>query len=336
MTDPAPCWTPEQASDWAADRPWISGCNFVPSTAVNQMEMWQAESFDPQTIERELGWAADLGFNTVRVFLHDLAWTTDHDGLLERLDHVLGLCARHGIGMMPVLFDGVWRSHAAAGPQPAPVPGVHNSQWLQSPTSALVVEPRAWPRLERYVGAVIDAFRADDRVVIWDLYNEPGNEGMLLNSLPFAEQVFGWARAVAPTQPMTMGVWRYDGRVDALNEMQLANSDIVSFHTYDPLERTAELVDELAGQGRPMVCTEYMARTAGSRFETHLPFFRERNVGAVHWGLVSGRTNTVFPWGSRYGAPEPEVWFHDVLRADGTPFAEEEIAVIRAVNDRSV
>ena len=332
MTDVAVPWTIEMAADWAADQPWMSGCNFVPSTAVNQMEMWQAESFDPDTIDRELGWAADLGFNTMRVFLHDLAWTIDRDGFLERLDQVLGSCAARGIRMMPVLFDGVWRNHAHTGPQPAPVPGIHNSQWLQSPTSAAVTEPRAWPRLERYVAGVIGAFRDDERIVIWDLYNEPGNEGMLLNSLPFAEQVFEWARAAAPTQPLTMGVWRYDGRVDELNEMQLANSDLISFHTYDPLDRTRELVDELAARGRPMVCTEYMARTADSRFETHLPFFRERHVGAIHWGLVSGRTQTIYPWGSRYGAPEPDEWFHDVLRRDGTPFSEEEVAVIRAVN----
>jgi hypothetical protein len=215
------------------------------------------------------------------------------------------------------------------------VPGVHNSQWLQSPTPSAVVEPHAWPRLERYVTAVIDAFRDDERVAVWDLYNEPGNEGMLLNSRPFAEKVFEWARAAGPSQPMTMGVWRYDGRVDELNEMQLSNSDVVTFHTYDPLDRARELVDELAERGRPMICTEYMARSAGSTFETHLPFFRERNVGAIHWGFVSGKTNTIFPWGSPYGAAEPDPWFHDVLRPDGTPYSETEVAVIRAANDRS-
>ena len=331
MTGSLDRWTIDQAADWWEDQPWMSGCNFVPSTAVNQMEMWQAESFDPDTIDRELGWAAELGFNTMRVFLHDLAWRIDRDGFLERVDRTLGICAGHGIRMMPVLFDGVWRNHAHPGPQPGPIPGIHNSQWLQNPTSGVVVEPAAWLRFEQYVSAVIQAFGDDPRVVVWDLYNEPGNEGLLLNSLPFAEQVFQWARAAAPSQPVTMGVWRYDGRVDELNEMQLANSDVVTFHSYDPLDRTRELVDELAAHGRPMLCTEYMARTAGSRFETHLPLFRERDVGAIHWGFVSGRTNTIFPWGSRYGAPEPEVWFHDVLRSDGTAYSDEEVEVIRRV-----
>jgi hypothetical protein len=222
-------------------------------------------------------------------------------------------------------------------PRPAtrPDPGHHNSQWLQNPTSGAVVEPKAWPRFEQYVSAVIRAFGDDPRVVIWDLYNEPGNEGMLLNSLPLAEKIFEWARAAGPTQPVTMGVWRCDGRVDGLNEMQLANSDIVSFHSYDPLDRTRELIDDLAEHGRPMICTEYMARTAGSRFETHLPLLRERDVGAIHWGFVSGKTNTIFPWGSRYGSPEPEVWFHDVLRSDGTPYSDDEVEFIRATNDRS-
>ena len=331
MTGSRDRWTIDEAADWWEDQPWLSGCNFVPSTAVNQMEMWQAESFDPDTIDRELGWAAELGFNTMRVFLHDLAWRIDRDGFLERVDRTLGICAAHGIRTMPVLFDGVWRNHAHPGPQPEPIPGVHNSQWLQNPTSGVVVEPTAWLRFEQYVSSVIQAFGDDPRVVVWDLYNEPGNEGLLLNSLPFAEQVFRWARAAAPSQPVTMGVWRYDGRVDELNEMQLANSDVVTFHSYDPLDRTRELVDELAARGRPMLCTEYMARTAGSRFETHLPLFRERDVGAIHWGFVSGRTNTIFPWGSRYGAPEPEEWFHDVLRSDGTAYSDAEVEVIRRV-----
>ena len=81
--------------------------------------------------------------------------------------------------------------------------------------------------------------------------------------------------------------------------------------------------------GRPLVCTEYMARTQNSRFATHLPIFKEENVGCYNWGLVSGKTQTIFPWGSPKGAAEPKLWFHDIFHKDGRPYDEAEVALIR-------
>src|SRR6187455_2063217 len=84
-------WTIEQANAWYAKQPWLVGCNYSPRTAINQLEMWQAETWDPQTIDQELGWAHDLGFTSVRVFLHDLVWKNDRQGLLRRMDKFLDL-----------------------------------------------------------------------------------------------------------------------------------------------------------------------------------------------------------------------------------------------------
>ena len=162
---PQPRWTVDRASAWYAQRPWIVGCNFIPSTAVNQLEMWQADTFDPSTIDRELGWAAGLGMNAVRVFLHDLAWEADAAGFVDRIDRMLGIANRHGIRVMFVLFDDCWNDNPKAGSQPEPVPGVHNSGWLQSPGKSVVNRPESWPRLERYVKAIISRFAHDDRVL---------------------------------------------------------------------------------------------------------------------------------------------------------------------------
>ncbi len=322
-------WDEDRAWAWYRRLPWIVGCNFTPSTASNQLEMWQAETFDSDTIDRELGLAAGLGFNTVRVYLHDLLWQQDADGFMGRVDHFLGLAANHGIRAIVVFLDGVWNNRAYVGPQADPIPGVHNSRWVQSPTSPEVVEPTAWPRLREYVQGVLERLAADERVLMWDLYNEPGNEGLIDNALPLLREVFDWAREVDPSQPLTVGNWNRSDPFTELNSFSEANSDIVTFHSYEDAETVRQLIGDSRQIGRPMVCTEYLARTTESYFETHLPLFRNAGVGCINWGLVAGKTQTHYPWCSPPGAPEPAVWYHDIFRADGTPYDEAEVRFIR-------
>ena len=323
-------WAAEKANDWYEKQPWLVGCNFIPSTAINQIEMWQARSFDPETIERELGWAAEIGFNSVRVFLHDLVWQADADGFRRRIDQFLELAAHQGIRAMFVLFDDCWNANPRLGEQPKPIPGIHNSGWVQSPGANIVVNPRHWARLESYVKGVLEGFATDERVLMWDLYNEPGNGGLGEKSLELLRTTFEWARAVGPKQPLTAGIWA-DYRT--LVEFQLAASDILSFHHYNDASDLRQQIRRFKAYGRPAICTEYMARPRGSRFSTHLPVFRQEGVGCYNWGLVRGRTQTIFPWESPAGAPEPEEWFHDLLHEDGTPFDKSEIAFIRQIRN---
>jgi hypothetical protein len=339
-------WSSERAQRWWAEQPWPVGCNFVPSTAGNQLEMWQAESFDPITIGRELGFAADLGLNAVRVYLHDLVWQEDRPGLLARVEAFLGLAAAHGLRTLLVLFDDVWAPDPKPGRQPDPYPGRHNSTWVKSPgvPALLAYEADAGlrARLEAYVTGVVAAFGRDARVLGWDLYNEPGGNtpfgkpvGTL--SLPLLRDAFRWARAAEPEQPLTSGLWwntlaPVEREIHAL---QLEESDVVSFHHYGSARELETLIDGLWRlTGRPLLCTEYLARPLGSRFETHLPIFDARGVGAFHWGLVAGRSQTLYPWWSwldETPKPEPTPWFHDVLRPDGTPFDAEEVAFVRCL-----
>lgn len=322
-------WSRRRAWDWYRQQPWIVGCNFIPSTAINQLEMWQADSFDPDTIDRELGWAATLGFNTVRVYLHDLLWANDAPGLLARTDRFLELADGHGIRTLFVLFDACWNNRARLGPQPEPIAGIHNSGWVQSPSAKLLVEPSRWKPLEGYVRDVIGHFGDDPRVLMWDLYNEPGNEGLIDSSLPLLTAAFDWARQAEPEQPLTAGIWNPTPPYERLNGFQLGASDIVSFHNYDPIELLENVVRDLGGQDRPLLCTEYLARSQGSRFQSHLPLFKRERIGCLNWGLVSGKTQTVHPWDAPYGNPEPELWFHDIFHADGRPFDAEEVTFIR-------
>jgi len=325
-------WTEQEANKWYDETGWRSGCNFIPSTAINQLEMWQADTFDPQTIERELGWAEDLGFNATRVYLHNLVWENDAEGFKERINKYLEIADSKGIKTIFVFFDDCWNDDPKAGKQPEPIPGVHNSGWMQSPGTKIVNDSTKWGKLESYVKDIINTFKSDKRILLWDLYNEPGNTGQLNKSLPLLKAVFKWAREVGPTQPISVSVWNYSAEFDSLNNFVLNNSDVITFHQYSKLDDVKQVVKGLRKHNRPLICTEYMARRNGSKFATHLPYFKKENISAINWGLVSGKTQTIYPWGSKEGSPEPEVWFHDIFRSDGTPFDSNEVMLIKRIN----
>ena len=340
-------WTQEKANAWYQQQPWLVGANFLPSDAINELEMWQAESFDPTTIDRELGWAQGIGMNTMRVFLHNLVWEQDPPGFEHRIDVFLSIAARHRIRPIFVLFDSCWDPYPKLGPQHPPVPGVHNSGWVQAPGVAILADPAQYPRLERYVQGVVGAFAHDSRILAWDVWNEPDNTNdgsyakeelsnkaqIVLGLLP---QVFAWARSVHPIQPLTSGVfygdWSSLDTMSPVARVQIAQSDVISFHNYSWPEDFERRVQQLRQFHRPVLCTEYMARGAGSTFDTILPIARQYHVAAINWGLVAGKSQTYLPWDSwqrPYVLEQPIVWFHDIFHPDGTPYREREIQLIR-------
>jgi hypothetical protein len=324
-------WTPGQAWDWYKQQPWLVGFNFVPSTACNTTEWWQRETFDPETIDRELGWASKLGFNTTRAFVQYLVWKHDPDGLKERFGRFLALAEKHGISVVPVLFDDCSFGDPVVrepylGRQRDPIPGMILPSWTPSPGLKAVTDRAAWADLERYVKDVVGPYGRDKRVLMWDLYNEPGNSGMGNRSLPLVEATFAWAREAKPLQPLTMGPW---GAPAEISRRQLELSDIVSFHRYDNYAGLRDAIAQYKAHGRPVICTEWMARLQGSRWDTDLPLFRKEAVGCYSWGLVNGRTQCQFAWYHRKGTPEPKVWFHDLFRKDGTPYDPAEHEAIR-------
>jgi hypothetical protein len=346
-------WTTDRAHDWAASRGWRVGCNFAPSSASNQLEMWRRETFDLDTIDRELGWAADLGFTSMRVFLHDLPWQHDRDGFVDRIERYLDCAHCHGIATLFVLFDGVWNPVPEWGPQPEPRPRVHNSRWVQSPGAALLGDPTRHSSLAPYVQGVLDHFRDDPRIDGWDLFNEPDNPNPAYRdgelppaqkwkcALELTRRVFAWAREVGPSQPLTVGVWRRSwsdpDSLDELDRVCLEHSDVISFHHYGELPALERRVDALRRYARPIWCTEWLARSAGSRFDPHLAWMKAASVGAYGWGLVTGRTQTRYPWESwvRDFGDDPEPWHHDILRPDGAAYDPREIELIRRVTGAS-
>ena len=322
-------WSAEKANNWYKKQGWLVGANFLPSTAINQLEMFQADTFDPATIDRELSWAAAIGMNTMRVYLHDLAWKADAAGFKKRMNEFLSIAKKNKIKILFTIFDDCWNPDAAIGLQPAPKPGIHNSGWVRSPNKATHNDSTDWKYLEAYVKDILGSFKHDKRILMWDLYNEPGNSDYGLTSLPLLKKVFEWAWAVRPSQPLTCATW-YENPV--FNEFQLASSDVITIHNYnDAANLEAELLEKQA-LGRPVICSEYMARTKNSKFQTNLPVFKKYNVGAINWGLVAGKSNTIYQWNIPItDGSEPKVWFHDVFRNDGSPYDSKETEFIKSI-----
>jgi galactose mutarotase-like enzyme len=327
-------WSNEKANAWYATQPWPSGCNYIPNSAINQIEMWQADTFDGATIDKELSWAEELGFNTMRVFLSSVVWKNDAEGFKKRIDQFLAISAKHNIRTIFVFFDDCWNDESHIGKQPDPKPGIHNSGWVQDPSVSLRKDTTSlYPVLGKYVKDILTTFGNDKRVLMWDLYNEPGNSNHGITSLALLKNVFKWAREVSPSQPVSSGIWYFG--CNELNAFQVGNSDIITYHNYSGVKDHQTEINYLKMFNRPMICTEYMARKYDSKFENIMPLLKRNHVGAINWGFVSGKTNTIFAWDEPMPTvKEPKLWFHDIFRQDHTPFDQNEINIIKNLNGK--
>jgi hypothetical protein len=348
-----PRWAEARAEEWYAQQPWLVGACYIPAYAVNELEMWQPSTFDGSRIDTELAWAQDLGYNTVRVFLHDLLWEPDPEEFLDRVHRFLSIADSHALRTLFVLFDSCWDPQPNPGPQLDPRAGVCMSRWVQSPGTRALEDPTEHRRLEEYVRGVVRRFATDERVLGWDAWNEPdhlpdhqtgpafaANESprkvdLVTDLLP---RVFGWIRGSGARQPVTCGVWNgtwtSTETLRPIERVQMELSDVVSFHSYDPPSEFESKVIALKAFHRPVWCTEYLARSRGSNFRGTLPIARENHVAALNWGFVAGRTQGFLPWDSwerPYPGAEPKIWFHDVLRRNGDPYDAAEVAFIRTM-----
>ena len=347
-------WSAAKAERWYARQDWILGANYMNASAINQLDMFQAATWNPGEIDKELGWAKKFGMNAMRVYLHDLLYRQDPEGFKRRFAELLAIADRHGIRIMPVLFDSCWDPNPKLGPQHPPIPGVHNSGWLQSPGRADLLDPANDAFFRLYVEDMVGTFGKDDRILLWDLWNEPDNHGggsftpeqiaeeqrRIETLLP---QVFAWARAQKPSQPLSSGVWGGGDwspgspELGAIARIQLAESDVITFHDYGWPEGFERRIAQLRGYGRPLVCTEWLARSAGSTVDTVLPIAHRENVGMINWGFVKGEIQTHLPWDSwqrPYVLQQPTIWFHDLMHPDGTPYREREAEIFRRLSAR--
>lgn len=328
-------WSVDQVKLWQSKLGWRVGANYTPAFAINQLEFWQKKTFDTAAISKELSWAAAIGMNCMRVYLHHEAWKQDPKGFKDRVNEYLAIANRKGIKTVVTIFDDCWNTKYQLGKQPDPCPGIHNSGWLKDPGQRWYDgEAGLEATLKNYVTDILRHFKKDDRILLWDLYNEPGWSEQFAKAYDLADKVFQWAWTVRPIQPLTICVWNNDSAFKLLNKLALERSDIVSYHNYQSADKHQLQIDTLKKYKRPLVCTEYMARKHKSTFQTILPLLKKENVMAINWGLVDGKTQTKYAWDERqWGSGEPELWFHDIFRRDGTPYLQEEVDLIKKLSN---
>ena len=253
-----------------------------------------------------------------------------------------------------VLFDDCHSPYPKLGKQPLPVIGVHNSGWKQSPGVEIVHaihEGNASEeefRLKEFVQGVLTEFAEDQRILMWDIYNEPGQFGVGEQSLTLLKQTWEWAHEVRPSQPLTSCL---DGSVgEEIINLNKVNSDVLTFHCYEGI-KLEQIIKTLLELNRPVICTEYMAREFGTTFEFSLPIFKNYGVGCYNWGLVAGKSQTHFGWSTIADLhrlktegkflnpgdtiPEPKKWFHDILRIDGSPYDKNEVSFIKNITEET-
>ncbi|GBU09569.1 hypothetical protein AwWohl_07070 [Gammaproteobacteria bacterium] len=346
-------WSKERANAWYAEQGWRCGFNYLPRTAVNWTDIWQAQTFDAKTIHQELKWAQDIGYNTLRINLPFIVWQDDRDGLISRIDQFLAIAAENAIKVMLTLFDdcGFSGDEPYLGQQKAPIAGQHNSQAAASPGRQKVINTDFWLELERYTTDIISSFRDDTRILLWDLYNEPGNCGIFvgleetqfdkileIHALELMKLSFTWARQVNPSQPLTVGAWHLpleDQTTDLffnhpIDIAAIELSDVISFHAYAATPKVLQIIKVLQKHQRPVLCTEWLARHIGSTITEQLPVFNALNVACYQWGFVKGKTQTHLPWPVIMKRQNyAHLWFHDVLDEHGIPFNQEEIELVK-------
>jgi len=319
-------WSVEKANEWYKNTGWVMGFNYLPATAVNSTEMWQSESYDAERINKELAVAADTGFNSCRVFLQFLVWDKERDDFINTFENFLSIAKKHGISVMPILFDDCSFSNKEPylGKQQDPVPGVHNSGWTASPGFTIADDPSYTEVLEEYVKIIMKTFNSDKRILMWDMYNEPGNSGRGKKSLQLLYYAFKWSREINPVHPLTTGVWEWKSDWDT---ECLSLSDIISYHDYEPIEISTKRVDTLKKYERPVFCTEWLHRQNKNTFSSHLEFYKENNISIYNWGLVEGKTQTYLSWNRENNTNDgyPDIWQHDLFYFDLTPHDPAEI-----------
>ena len=345
-------WSKEKAWDWYQKRPWIRGCNYMSADCANRIDQWQADGFEQrlETTDRELALAAQTGFNSIRIIPEFIVWDQEHDSFLKRFDRYLDVCAKHGITCMVVLandcmrpkgleINRLGRQHVAWG--------YHGGRKLSQHDSIgigyhVLDEPETAPRYFEMVREMVVRYKNDERIIIWNVYNEVGNSGRKEITLPNLKRIFEICREIDPVQPLTCETWSLGGEIENLPEAEryaLEHSDIISYHSYSDYITNIKIIRALKQLGRPILCTEWLARCLDNNVREMFPLFYIERIGCYNWGFVAGKSQTYEPWNSLWKQyednPNEKIdftkWFHDLYRPNHKPYDPKEIEIIKSI-----
>lgn len=354
-------WTKEQAWDWYNARPWVMGVNYVPAITLHGIELFQEDTHEEvmQSVRREFTLMQDVGINSVRVFLPFNVWYHDREKFFERMDRFLAELDAHGVTMMPVIFNdcvGFRKPDDVTPPRPGGWQhydiGCHGGQKADNAFSGetrrvawiLWDEPEWRPVLEEYERALIGRYRDDPRIYCWDLWNEPGNSNRHDMSIPYLRRAFEIGRELDPIQPLTAAPWSYpadygvnpDADVEPIQRVALDESDIVTFHNYECIERVRNVIAGIEREGRPMLNTEWLNRVLDNMVQDNLPLYHEKRIGSYSWGLVAGKSQHFLPWDNLWSNRSLPLqrWQHDLFDTYHTAYDPEELAIMRRLSPK--
>jgi len=307
------------------------GSNYTPAYAVNQVQFWH--DFRPAVVEKELAAARKyFGISTLRVYLHDINFFEEKPVFLANLETFLTLCAKHGIQPGFVFFDGCHRHEGIFLDKPTePVSGFHNGRWAQSP-QARDIEPDNLEKFKPYVQEIIRAHRTDDRVLFWEIHNEPPPGDEYRDRLKRAG--YAWAKEVEPTQPVLNCEKGPRGWGDCMA------TDIVDAHVYSHAHGPLRDLSDI-NPAKGTVFTEAGARWKASRRNFGGPIDMVYWLGGrrkegkstpgmyLCWELMVGNSNCRWHWIDKPGAAEPEIPWCGLLWPDATPVSLAEAEAIR-------
>ncbi|MBQ9098008.1 MAG: cellulase family glycosylhydrolase [Clostridia bacterium] len=347
-------WSKEQAWEWYKAQPWIRGFNGYPQNCVNRIAMWQAHNHQAviAQIEKEFALARETGLNAVRAIIQFEVWYYEHDSFMANLEEYLNLAQRYGIKVMlclgndctvpkddwkPVVFgeqnvDWGWHSGIRKGP---------HAKGYRAPGYMMADDPEYLPEYYRMVDELAAKYAKDERIHIWDVWNEIGNGRRGQMSVPYMEKFFEIIRSHDPIQPLTADCYHYDDNAEvsapeALCALEL--SDVITFHCYGSYQKTIKVIEFLKRYGRPLINNEWLNRIHKNRVEELFPLFYLEGIGSYHWGLIQGFSQTYEPWGSYFdkiadpdyeGDLELTLLQHDLYRFNGLPYVAKEIAIIK-------
>ena len=350
-------WSKERAWEWYNARPWLRGCNFMSSDCANRIDQWQEYGFEErlETTDKELKLLAETGFNSIRIIPEFIVWKKEHDGFMERFEKYLETADQYGITCMVVFGNDCMppkeelMNRMQLGEQHVDW-GYHGGRKVsqhgrfEGHGYSLLDEPELAQEHYEWVREIVSKYKNDERIVMWDVFNEPGNTKRGNLSLPHMEKFFEIIREIDPIQPLTAAIWSGGKNIEELPEIEkwaLENSDIVSYHNYCPYADNIEVIAELKKLGRPIINTEWLNRSNHNTVEDMFPLFFLEKIGCYNWGFVAGKYQTYEPyngiWDDYEKNPSMDFdftkWFHDLYRPSLHPYNPKEIELIKRFAD---
>lgn len=349
-------WSKEKAWNWYNAQPWIRGCNYMSADCANRIDQWQEYGFEKRfdTTKRELALMADMGYNSIRIIPEFVVWEKEHDGFMCRFERYIQLAAENGMSCMVVLGNDCCPPKEEAlkrlrlGEQHVDW-GYHGGRKVsqhgrfEGHGYSVLDDLEFAERYYEFVTEIVKKYKNDSRIIIWDVFNEPGNSGRGMLSLPHFKKFFEIIREINPIQPLTAAIWSCDeGDFDNMPEIErfcLENSDIISYHNYKSYEKNIVEIKRLKKLERPIINTEWLNRCAGNSVELMFPLFYLENIGCYNWGFVAGKYQTYEPWNgvwdeykenpAAYSDFDFTKWLHDLYRPGHRPYNPREIELIK-------